>query len=139
MPDAVVSGGSLVYEVLDVTVPWLPAPDTILFHHGLGATRGVWAEWRPHLADGFRVVTFDMRGHGRSASPARDVAVTLDVMADLKSRLPQARLHVFPRARHGLPFSHARDCATAVRRFLEAAPAQRTRGGHMPQHAAVQP
>jgi pimeloyl-ACP methyl ester carboxylesterase len=41
------------------------------------------------------------------------------VLADLKSKLADARLQLFAHARHGLPFSHARQCAQTLRRFLE--------------------
>ena len=41
------------------------------------------------------------------------------VLADLKSKLADARLQVFAHARHGLPFSHAKECAQMLRRFLE--------------------
>ena len=69
MPEVVLRGCEVHYEVVDIIPPWLAAPETILFHHGLGATSGVWAEWLPLLADRFRLVTFDMRGHGRSGRP----------------------------------------------------------------------
>ena len=45
--------------------------------------------------------------------------IPVPVMADLKSRLASARLHVFAHARHGLPFSHAKECAQALRDFLD--------------------
>jgi pimeloyl-ACP methyl ester carboxylesterase len=69
MPSVLVPGCDLHYETVDLTPPWLSGPETILFHHGLGATSGSWAGWLPALADRFRVVTFDMRGHGRSSHP----------------------------------------------------------------------
>jgi pimeloyl-ACP methyl ester carboxylesterase len=46
------------------------------------------------------------------------------VLADLKSKLPDARLQVFAHARHGLPFSHAKECAQTLRLFLEEVGAQ---------------
>jgi pimeloyl-ACP methyl ester carboxylesterase len=45
--------------------------------------------------------------------------IPVPVLADLKSRLPNARLQVFAHARHGLPFSHAKECAQTLNRFLE--------------------
>jgi pimeloyl-ACP methyl ester carboxylesterase len=45
--------------------------------------------------------------------------IPVPVMADLKSRLKEARLQVFAHARHGLPFSHARECAATLRAFLD--------------------
>lgn len=46
--------------------------------------------------------------------------IPLSVMADLKNRLPDARLNVFADARHGLPFSHAAECSAALLRFLSS-------------------
>ena len=43
-------------------------------------------------------------------------------MADLRERLADAQLRVFARARHGLPFSHAGECARELVGFLEALP-----------------
>lgn len=250
------------FEITQVCVPWLEDAETIVFHHGVGACSGVWSGWIPALVDRYRLVRFDMRGHGRSPVPARwhwsldalveDLAsvadaadasqfhligesiggtvalafaarhpdrvlsltvcngahaggaienlapwktiiekegmrawsahmmqqrfvdgtvtgrrlhwyeaqqatadadavleaakvlsnadlteelphitmpvllmhpdtspfIPLHVMANLKSHLPNARLMVFPNARHGLPFSHARECAKTLRDFL---------------------
>lgn len=44
--------------------------------------------------------------------------VPVAVMADLHRRLPESEMQVFAHARHGLPFSHARPCANALRAFL---------------------
>jgi pimeloyl-ACP methyl ester carboxylesterase len=52
--------------------------------------------------------------HG-DASPFVSVAL----MADMKSRLPRAELQIFAHAKHGLPFSHAKECAAVLRAFLE--------------------
>jgi len=46
--------------------------------------------------------------------------VPLATMAEMRAALPDARLQVFPNARHGLPFSHGRGCARALRAFIEA-------------------
>jgi pimeloyl-ACP methyl ester carboxylesterase len=82
MPTLSVQGSNLHYEVVDLTMPWIAAPQTILFHHGLGATSRTWAAWLPVLADHYRLVRFDMRGHGRSAHPGADDALSLDMLAD---------------------------------------------------------
>ena len=44
--------------------------------------------------------------------------IPVETMAELKRALPDARLRVFPHARHGLPFSHAAECAAAVAEFV---------------------
>ena len=47
--------------------------------------------------------------------------IPVETMAELKRALPDARLQVFAHARHGLPFSHAAECAAAVAGFIDAA------------------
>ena len=55
--------------------------------------------------------------------------IPVQTMAALRQALPDARLQVFARARHGLPFSHAAECAAAVADFIDgyAATAERQR------------
>jgi len=74
-------GGNLSYDVIDLTPPWIAAPDTILFHHGVGASMGCWAGWLPALAGRYRIVRFDMRGHGGSPVPV-NFEWSLDGMVD---------------------------------------------------------
>jgi len=62
-------GGSLYFEVIDATPPWAGEAPLIVFHHGIGATAEVWAEWLPALLDRYRVARFDMLGFGRSGVP----------------------------------------------------------------------
>ncbi|MBP6766810.1 MAG: alpha/beta hydrolase [Reyranella sp.] len=62
--------------------PWQRPRLPILFHHGIGASAGIWAGWRPALADAYRLVTFDMRGYGRSTIPAADFRWSLDLLVD---------------------------------------------------------
>jgi len=77
-----VPDGELAYDVLDLSPPWAPATQTILFHHGLGSCRGIWAGWLPALAAGYRIVTFDMRGHGASAWPEPGSRLDLERLTD---------------------------------------------------------
>ena len=60
MPLAATSHGTLHYDVADLVAPWQRPRLPILFHHGIGASAGIWAGWRPALADAYRLVTFDM-------------------------------------------------------------------------------
>lgn len=49
------------------------APVVVLIH-GLGLTReSTWAGFIPHLADRFRVLSYDLLGHGQSELPDGDV------------------------------------------------------------------
>ena len=62
--------GPLWHDVIDLTPPWLEAPETVVFHHGVAIDHRIWARWWPLLAPRFRLVRFDMRGYGRSPAPA---------------------------------------------------------------------
>ena len=61
----------LYYNMLDITPPWIEQPETILFHHGVGANTEIWAEWIPVLGMNYRIARFDMRGFGRSISQSK--------------------------------------------------------------------
>jgi pimeloyl-ACP methyl ester carboxylesterase len=74
-------GGSLAYEVLDATAPWAAEAPLIVFHHGIGATAEIWAEWLPPLLDRYRVARYDMLGFGRSGVPGRGFAWSLEGLA----------------------------------------------------------
>jgi len=82
MPRLSVPDGALDYEMIDLTPPWSPPRGTIVFHHGLGSTRGIWAGWLPALISGYRIVTFDMRGHGASVRLGAGTTLTLDMLTD---------------------------------------------------------
>jgi pimeloyl-ACP methyl ester carboxylesterase len=82
MATVTVPGCTLHYEVVDLTAPWIEDPQTVLFHHGLGASSGVWSEWLPALAEHYRIVCFDMRGHGHSTHPAADAPLSLDALVE---------------------------------------------------------
>ena len=84
MPLAETKHGAIHYEVIDRVAPGAEPRTPILFHHGIGASAGIWTEWIPALADRHPVVTFDMRGYGRSVIPALDHRWSLDeLIADV--------------------------------------------------------
>ena len=58
-------------ELLDITHPWIHSPQTLIFHHGVGANPDIWSKWLSVLAPDYRIIRFDMRGFGRSAGGAR--------------------------------------------------------------------
>lgn len=79
-----VPGCSLAWSLIDLTPPWQQAPETIVMHHGIGASQDIFAAWLPALLGHYRVLRFDMRGHGRSAKPAQVPQLDLDrLTADL--------------------------------------------------------
>ncbi|MGY1624665.1 3-oxoadipate enol-lactonase [Geodermatophilus sp. SYSU D00965] len=68
----------------------------VVLSNSLGATRAMWDPQVPALAERFRVVTYDTRGHG--SSPAPQGPYTLDDLVDdvvaLLDRLGVPRAHV---------------------------------------------
>lgn len=82
MPYAESGGSKIHYEVVDLVAPWETRRDTIVFHHGIGADPGIWAEWLPWLADRYRLVSFDMRGYGRSQIPPPGFRWTIDLLSN---------------------------------------------------------
>src|SRR5688572_8691040 len=68
----------------------------VVLSNSLGATRAMWDPQVPALAERFRVVTYDTRGHGESPAPAGPY--TLDDLVDdlvaLLDQLGAGRAHV---------------------------------------------
>jgi pimeloyl-ACP methyl ester carboxylesterase len=75
-------GGELYYEVMDLTPAWMPEAPLVVFHHGVGATADIWAEWLPALADRYRLARFDTLGFVRSSVPGPGFGWTLEGLAD---------------------------------------------------------
>jgi 3-oxoadipate enol-lactonase len=51
--------------------------EPLLFIHGLGSSARDWELQIDHFADHFKVITMDLRGHGRSGRPPGPYAMTL--------------------------------------------------------------
>jgi pimeloyl-ACP methyl ester carboxylesterase len=66
--DVVGSGGIRLAGTIHAG-PRATAPG-LLLHHGLASSQRIWDLMLPRLTRTFRVVTYDARGHGRSAKPA---------------------------------------------------------------------
>jgi pimeloyl-ACP methyl ester carboxylesterase len=82
MPLATTRQGSLHYEIVDQVASGREPREAILFHHGIGASAGLWRQWFPALADAHRLVSFDMRGYGRSHMPSADFKWSLEQMVE---------------------------------------------------------
>lgn len=63
----------------------------VVLTHGLAATGATWAGQIEGLSPSFRVVTWDLRGHGRSPSPPGDCSLS-DLADDLRSVLDAAAI-----------------------------------------------
>jgi 3-oxoadipate enol-lactonase len=81
---------------VDATVDGPEDAPVVVLANSLGASRGMWDPQVPALAERYRVVTYDMRGHGTSPAPAGPY--TLDDLVDdlvaLLDRLGAERAHV---------------------------------------------
>ncbi|MGY1741809.1 MULTISPECIES: 3-oxoadipate enol-lactonase [unclassified Blastococcus] len=68
----------------------------VVLSNSLGATRGMWDPQVPALAERFRVVTYDTRGHGESPAPAGPYALDdlVDDVVALLDRVGAGRAHV---------------------------------------------
>ena len=75
------AGGAIAWQVINHPAAWEAPAQTVLFHHGLGACSAVWDGWTPALVGRYRLVRFDMRGHGASALPPK-FQWSLDAMVD---------------------------------------------------------
>ena len=68
------------------------APILVLVH-GLGLTRATWDEFLPVLAQDYRIITYDLCGHGESAMPQQRPSLTVlsDQLVTLLDELLIAR------------------------------------------------
>jgi len=82
MREIAVADGTLAWDVVDLTPPWLVTPNTVILHHGLGTSSDMWSEWLPRLAVRHRVVRFDMRSCGRSSSLKQGATLGLELFRD---------------------------------------------------------
>ncbi len=86
------SSRGLLYDVVDIRPPWRAPGRPVVFHHGVGTNRDIWAAWLPVVAAQLPVVRFDLRGFGDSvAALPEDPSVLLDVLIeDLFDVVPTA-------------------------------------------------
>lgn len=84
-----------VYHVLDEVAHVPPDAPTVVLSNSLGATLAMWDQQVASLAQHFRVVRYDTRGHGQSAVPDGPYAIDdlVDDVVDLLDRLELERVH----------------------------------------------
>ena len=96
MPELDTGAHRLHYQIIDQTAPWIEAPETILFHHGVGANWRCWLGWAAAVQDRYRLVAFDLPGHGLSRPG--DGGITIDAMVTdlmaLADAVDCARFHL---------------------------------------------
>jgi 3-oxoadipate enol-lactonase len=81
---------------VDYTLDGPEDAPVVVLSNSLGATRAMWDPQLPALAERFRVVTYDTRGHGTSPAPAGPYALDdlVDDLVALLDRLGAERAHV---------------------------------------------
>lgn len=84
MTDPTRTPRGLTAVITDIRPPWVKGGRPVVFMHGIGTNRDVWAGWLPALAAKRTCVRFDTRGYGQSAVPPVDHKFTIDeLVADL--------------------------------------------------------
>lgn len=81
MPFIERDGGSIHYDHIDLTLPWIKDAPTMVFVHGVGANVETWSEWLPHLVDRVKILRVDLRGHGKSSHPGADHVLSFDSLS----------------------------------------------------------
>ncbi len=111
MASVAAPSGEIHWQAHDMTPPWRTEPETIVFHHGIGTSGGIWSDWLPVLAGRYRLVTFDLPGFGRSPAPGADHRWSLDgMLADLLAvadAAGAARFHLVGESAGGTLALHA--------------------------------
>ncbi|WP_340265852.1 alpha/beta fold hydrolase [Sphingobium mellinum] len=83
MPYVTVDGLRFHYDDDDFTNPW-EERETILIQHGWGRSTKFFRHWVPRLADRYRIIRRDMRGHGLSDDPPAGAPWSVDrLVADM--------------------------------------------------------
>ncbi len=78
MPEVVVDEQTVAYDRIDLTPPWRRPAATVMFIHGVGADRDIWADWVAPLSDRFTLLRVDLPGHGSSAPWNPSVPLSFD-------------------------------------------------------------
>lgn len=59
-----------------------PGRETLVFVHGLSSSASAWTRYEEHFERRYNVLTFDLRGHGRSFKPRGSASYTIVAMAE---------------------------------------------------------
>lgn len=72
----------LAVSRVDLRPPWARSGRPVVFHHGIGTNRDIWAGWLPQLAARRPCLRFDLRGYGQSSVPPQDHKWSMDELVD---------------------------------------------------------
>lgn len=103
-------GVRIAYAIDDFTPPWTQPETLVLLHANMGS-RNRFRRWVPVLAGQYRVVRWDMRGHGVSDLPTEDAPLSMERLtqdvAELLDHLGVARAHLAGSSTGGIIGMHA--------------------------------
>ena len=111
MPYLSVNGTRFHYHIDDYSDPWQPTR-VVLLHHSAAGNLNRWRAWVPALARHFRVLRYDMRGHGETPPPAGgkfDLGVLASDVAAIMDALEIEKVHLVGASAGGivsLRFAH---------------------------------
>ncbi|KAF2103603.1 alpha/beta-hydrolase [Rhizodiscina lignyota] len=100
------NGQKTFYYEDDFVDPWKPH-DTILIQHGFARSAIFWYKWVPVLAQNYRVIRRDARGHGKSSAPTKpeytyDMDTILDEIKDTLDQLGLEKVHYIGESTGGI-------------------------------------
>ncbi|MBM3573626.1 MAG: alpha/beta hydrolase [Alphaproteobacteria bacterium] len=102
-------GVQIAYLVDDFIDPWRPAKTVVMLHSAMGSARRFYS-MVPAIARHYRVVRMDLRGHGQSAVPPAEPALTMarlvDDVRELFAHLGLARAHIVGNSAGGYLAQH---------------------------------
>ena len=103
-------GVTIHYTVDDLTRPWTK-PQTVVMLHAAFGTMNRFRAWVPHVAGRYRVVRWDMRGHGDSDLPADDLELSIERLSkdyiELLDHLGVEKAHLVGSSTGGIIGMHA--------------------------------
>ena len=116
-PDAMVmrsfrasDGVDIRYGIDDYSPRWKPAETVIMLHAAMGSMNRFRA-WVPHVAGRYRVVRWDMRGHGDSSRPGPGQDLSVERLAqdyiELLDHLELDKAHLVGSSTGGIIGMHA--------------------------------
>lgn len=103
-------GLNLKYAIDNFSPPWEEASSVIMLHAAMGSMERFYA-WVPPVAEKYRVIRWDMRGHGDSDQPGEDLELSISRLSrDLVEMLDHLELnnaHIVGSSTGGIIAMHA--------------------------------
>lgn len=103
-------GARIRYAVDSFAKPWERSPTLVLLHAAMGSMHR-FHRWMPHLVGRWRVVRWDMRGHGGSGLPSEGTELSIgrltQDLVELLDYLELASAHIVGSSTGGIIGMHA--------------------------------